>query len=286
MSRGLRLARFSSISLAAALLIAAAAPAAGAEHVVRSCYAMSGIGFAPSPPNRAIFVLVDQTTPFDGGLRRLLEENVRRLVRPGTTFVIASFSAVGPGHYPRVIVSGTLEPPLTDQQRVHGAATPVRTLDRCLARQGPYGVHRAVQGLRHALNVRHSSFRNSEIMKSLQQFAIRVAGSRTRDRIVIVASDMLEHSTATSFYRNQALRQIEWQAELANAARLRLMGDFRGARLFVIGAGLLPPQPGERPPPRDIRAVNALEAFWRAWFHRSRARLIVFGVPSLPEPIR
>jgi hypothetical protein len=284
MSREDRMRRWLGIMTLAAALLAWATPATAAEDVVPSCYRHPRINLTPAPSERAVFVLVDQTTAFDRGLKQSIESNLRRLVRPGTTFTVASFSSVGPGLFPTIVSSGTLEPPLTPYQRLHSSAPVVRMVDRCLARQGPFGAHQAAEAVRGALGASAASFTNSEIMSSLRQLSWRVARSSARDRIVMIASDMLEHSTASSFYRNHTLRPLVVADELRNAARLHLFGDFRGARLWVIGAGLIPPQPGSQAN-RDIHSVNTLQAFWEAWFRQARARLIFFGRPSLVDPI-
>lgn len=285
MSWEVRLRRWlGSMALAVAFL-GWPTPATATEDVVPSCYRHPRINLTPAPSERAVFVLVDQTTAFDRSLKQSIESNLRRLVEPGTTFVVASFSSVGPGRYPTVVASGTLEPPLTPYQRLHTSAPVVRMVEACLARQRPFGVHKATEALRGALSASAASFTNSEIMSSLRQLSWRVARSRARDRIVIIASDMLEHSTASSFYRNQMLKPLVVADELRNAARLSLFGDFRGARLWVIGAGLIPPRPGSEAN-RDIHSVNTLQAFWEGWIRQSRARLIFFGRPSLVDPIQ
>lgn len=266
------------------VLALAAVPADAAQDAVRSCYALAGVDprYAP-PPVRGVFLLVDQTTALDAALAQTISENVQRLIRPGTTFTVASFSAFRDGHFTRILTSGTVEQTVPGPRRGGVPTVRLRRLDSCLRQQGGFAVRHALATFAAAARANAAGFSRSEIMASLKQLSGRVAATPVRDRIVIVASDLLEHSSATSFYRNQGLRVIEPVAEMRHASRHQLIGNFARARVYVVGTGLLPPR--HRGGERDIRALNALEAFWAAWFRRSNAS-VEFGRPDLVTPIR
>lgn len=266
----------------AALLLPATA--ATAENRVPGCYARFPVGLTPAAPAQEIFVLIDQTTALDGPLVATLRENVARLVRPGTAFTIASFSAFERGHHTEVVAEGVVEPPIPADRRSGISVPALRRLDACLRAQGPYAARLALAGLARAQAASAASFAHSEIMAGLKQLSTRVAASSARDRIVIVVSDMLEHSSAASFYARRGLRPIDPAAEIRKVAANRLAANFNGARLWVIGAGILPPQSADAG--RTIQALNALESFWTAYFRHSRARLMAFGRPNLVLPIR
>jgi hypothetical protein len=268
---------------AIAALLLPAASAAQAQNLVPSCYARYPVGLAPAPPVRSLFVLIDQTTRLDAALTQTLRANVARLVRPGTSFTIARFSAFQAGHYAEVVASGTVEPPVPAQRRNSLSVPKLRQLDRCLQGQTLIGVRIALAALATAQHVGAASFAQSELMASLKQLSSPIGGARAHDKIVIIASDMLEHSSATSFYARRGLRTLDPRAELRKAAALRLFGNFGGARAYVIGAGILPPE--SRDAGRTIPALNALEAFWSAWLRQSNARLGGFGKPNLLSPI-
>lgn len=272
---------------AVALILSAwASPgtAEGTQNAVPSCYAATRIGVDPAPPARAIFVLVDQTTALGPALISTVRENMRNLLRPGTSFTIATFSAFQRDHFTTLLAAGALEAPVAPQRRSRLSVPRLRRLDACLRRQAAFGGQLAITSFLRAAAANAASFSRSEILASLKQLSARVAAAPARDRIVIIASDMLEHSSATSFYRNRALKVIDPAAEMRRALGQGLLGDFGGARIFVVGAGLLPPD--QRTAGRDIRALNALEAFWTAWFRRSGARLVAFGHPDLVVPIQ
>lgn len=271
----------------AALLVAALLrplPAAAAENAVPSCFAATGIGTVSEPPTRAVFLFVDQTTALDAPLATTVRGNMQRLLRPGTSFTVATFSAFQRGHYTTILTSGTIELPVPASRRASLPTNRLHRLDACLRQQTGFAARLADSAFAEASRTSAATFSQSEIMASLKQLSGRVAAAPVRDRIVIVASDMLEHSSATSFYRNRGLRAIDAIVELRRAIGQRLTGDFAGARVYVVGAGLMPPQ--QQAAIRDIRALNALESFWAIWFRQSNARLIAFGHPDLVTPIQ
>jgi hypothetical protein len=268
---------------ALALLLLPLLPAAAAENVVPSCYARYPVNIEPAGSAREVYVLVDQTTALDPALTATLRQNVARLIRPGTGFVIASFSAFERGHYTEVIASGRVEPPVPVNRRNSISVPALKKLDACLKAQLGAGIRVALAAVARAQQVSAASFAHSEIMASLKHLSARIAASRARDKVVIVVSDMLEHSSATSFYAHHGLRTIQPLVELRKAVGNRLIANFAGARAYVIGAGILPPE--SRDAGRTITALNALESFWAAYFRQSGARLMAFGKPNLVSPI-
>ena len=272
------------LAAAIGLFLALIPAAASAQRSVPSCYAAAHVQAAPPPPARAVFLFVDQTTALDLNLAATVRQNMARLLRPGTSFTVASFADFAPGHYARILATGTIEQTVPPGIRASVATNALRRLDACLGRQAAFAARLAQSAFAEASAGDAATFSQSEIMASLRHLSSRVAGTRVRDRIVILASDMLEHSSAADFYRNRAMRRIDPGAELARARRQHLTANFGGARVYVVGAGVLPPQPGGNG--RTIPALDALESFWTGWFHASNARLAAFGRPDLAMPVQ
>ena len=258
-------------------------PSAGGGAVA-SCYQAVGIGVPAPAPSRAVFVLVDQTTGLDDRLRGTIQSNAERLLGPGTAFTIATFSAFSRGNYATVLASGTVEAPLTEHQRLNLSSRLVDGLAGCLDQQRAFAAQLLEQKLAEATGAASSSFSNSEIIGSLRQLAKAVKASPAREKIVILVSDLLEHSAATSFYSSRDLRQVDVGEEIRKAEAHNLFADFGGARVAVIGAGLLSPESGAGAV-RDTARLNALRSFWEQWFERSNARLIAYGEPDLVTPL-
>jgi len=97
---------------------------------------------------------------------------------------------------------------------------------------------------------------------------------------------MLENSSVSSFYANQGVRLLNPEKELMRVANDQLFGDFGGARVFVIGAGLLPDETNQtKGAYRSTQTMQVLARFWSEYFHKSNADLSEFGQPALLNPI-
>jgi hypothetical protein len=271
--------------LATALLPAAILALSGLAHAqgtVPSCYAAARLRVTSPAPVRSVFVVIDQTTALDADLRRTVSSNFGRLLQPGTSFTIATFSAFSRGYHTTIAGAGVLEGPVPVGMRRNLPVNRLNALDRCLVRQTQFARRVAGRALAEAMGVPATNFANSEIMMSLAHLSERVHAAPGR-RIVIVASDLMEHSSASSFYRNQNLRLIDPPAELRNARVLGLLGNFGRAAVFVVGTGLQPPEAGNSI--RNVRELNALTRFWTMWFTGSNAGQVTIGRPNIVVPI-
>jgi len=269
-----------------ATLLAAGAMAAAppvTENRVPSCYAISKIGVPPPAVQREVFVLIDQTTMLDPSLKNAVREELGRLVVPGSSFVIGSFSAFAQGQFERVVAAGRLETSVPAGDRDNLSVRALEALDRCLGRQAPYGRRIAAAALDRATAGQSDAFQHSDVISSLRDFAPRVASSTGRRKILIVVSDMIENSSLANFYQNRTLRGIDPGKELRSVAAKGFLANFGGAEVYVIGGGLLS---GDRDSYRDPVRLKALETFWSTYFARSNARLRGFGKPLLASPIR
>src|SRR5471030_960804 len=93
--------------LAAMLAVSSAAVQAGsATNQVPSCYAAGKLNIQPLPPQRAFYIVLDETVVLDDGLKRSLWDQVRQQIVPGTEFTIFRFSAFSQGKYLDIVASG------------------------------------------------------------------------------------------------------------------------------------------------------------------------------------
>ncbi len=249
-----------------------------------SCYQIAKLDVPPPAPKRSIFILIDQTTGLDDRLRQTLISNVQSLLQPGTDFHIYTFSTYSAGHYATADAAGFVEEGVSEDQSSGLSVRGLERLNKCLASEKEVLSKRAADALATATNASASSFANSELMSEMKQLSEPVRASPAADRLVVVVSDLLEHSPVTSFYHNRQLRQLDPPIEIDRAAAVDLFGDFRGARIAVIGAGLLPPTSAPDSV-RDTRALMELHQFWATWFEKSHGTLIEYGEPDLVQPL-
>lgn len=261
---------------------------AGVQNDIPSCYAANDIGIKAPAPEQEVFILIDQTTPLDDNLRNSVRENVGRFMRPGVSFVIASFSAFSQGHYMEVTSAGRLEPQIPENKRGGIGVKVLKTFDTCLKDQATYAVKLAGTALNKALEGSSSSLAKSDVLASIKDLSARVKQSEAKDKVVFIVSDMLENSSVSSFYASKNVRAINPAKELKAAEDAKLIGDFGGARVFVLGAGIVQEDGAKSHAGvyRDPKTIAALKDFWQQLFAKSNGELTAFGTPALMVPVR
>ena len=249
---------------------------------VPSCYVANKL---PEPTaDRAIFVLIDQTTLLNAELRRSVMSNTGNYIKPGTTFSIGAFSAYAQGRYLEIKKTGTLETALPEAARNSVKLKTLDTFDACMVGQWDYGLKTAAGALTAAMAGASGTLAKSDVEASIRALSDVVRASPAKDRVVLIVSDMLENSSISSFYATNNVRRINPVQEFAIAKANGMTGDFGGARVYVLGAGLLPED--KKGTYRDPKTMDALKGFWAAYFKASNAELIGFGQPALLTPVR
>lgn len=267
------------------MLLFSCAAVAGNTDAVPTCY------HEKMPAQKAItdteiFVVIDQTTMFDGGLKQSVADNVRPFLKPGNAFSVTQFSAFTQGHYTDVLVSGKLDPVLTKTTRDDVSKPVLNKFDQCMAAQPRLAGQLLGGAMKSAFGDSSSDIAKSDVYASLKDISGKVRQSAAQHKVVLLASDMLENSSVTSFYAKQAVRQIDPKRELKLVADNQLFGDFGGAKVYVIGAGLLA-EDAKHPKGvyRSTQTMQALSRFWGEFFQKSNAELVEFGQPALLNPI-
>ena len=276
------------VFVAAAMLSNAAQ--AGVANDIPSCYTANKMKVPVPATETEVFILIDQTTPLDAGLQDSVRENVGRLVKAGSAFVVASFSSFGQGRYLEVLSAGTLEGTIDAKSRDDISVKVLRNFDACMAGQADFGRKAAAVALNKALSGTSTEFAKSDVMGSLKELSSRIKQSTARDKIVFLVSDMLENSGISSFYASKNVRAIDPAVELKKAQEAQVVGDFGGARVYVLGAGLVQDNAGGKNTDsgvyRNPKAMAALRQFWDAYFEASHAKLAEFGAPALLSPVK
>lgn len=264
-----------------------AAGLASSPAIAASCYDHPAVAplrtLAPHSEAREVLVIIDQTVGFPGDVRQQVINIVDGLAQPGTLLVLGSFSTYSPQTFARPFSSFLFEAgiPADQVRQVNRRARDA--LGQCLGQMRDRGRRQLRTALDQQFHAARPSIGQSDIMNSIQQFGNHIRAARTRDRIMIIVSDMLENSSVTTFYANRALRRIDPQAELRKAETSRLFAQLGGARVYVIGMGAFSGQQGAAP--RNIDAMQRLERFWAAYLRRSGASLVVIGQPLLLQAV-
>lgn len=279
-------------ALALWLLMLAAIPFAhaGVANDIPSCYVANKMTHPAPTTELELFVMIDQTTMFDRSLQDSIRENVGRLIKASSAYVIADFSSYAQGRYLEVLTAGTLEGPIHAKLRDDISVKVLKNFDACMNGQLGFGRKTAAGALNKALSGSASDIARSDILGSLKELSARIRQSKAKDKILFLASDMLENSTITSFYGNHTVRAINPASEMKKVESEQMLGDFGGVRVFILGAGLMQENVGganlKNGIYRDPKTVNLLRDFWDKYFTASKAKLEQFGAPALLSPVK
>lgn len=236
-----------------------------------------GLGMATD-----VLLLVDRTTQFPPDVRQAIEEQIVALAAPGTRLTIGSFSTYSNDTHAGIDFETFIEPDFPASGRDDAAMGALRKLDTCLSRRRTEEGAAVRAAASAALQAHLPDVQRSDVAASIKQFGQRLGGDGGHRRILILASDMLENSSVTSFYSGGAMRVIDIDHELAKVEQRQLVAQLGGARVYIIGAGLIP---------ADVESLRthdellALEQFWTGYFERSGAQLTQVGKPLLLRPI-
>lgn len=274
-------------TLATFTLCAALFASAPVFAEIPDCYAKIGLSaeIQTPAPQKEVFIFIDQTTLLNASLQNDVRQRVSALIQPGNAFVLGVFSAFSQGRYLEVLAEGALQTGIEKAQRSSIGVKKLKNFDLCLDRQKKYGRKIAAEALAQAFQNTQKDLKNSDVLSSLSALSERVKLSSAPQKVLFLISDMLENSSISSFYAHKNVRNINAQAELKKVDANQLFADFAGARVYVLGAGLITAEKGKPEVYRDPKTMKNLETFWRAYFEQSNAQLKGFGAPSLLVPV-
>lgn len=279
-------------AIVAGLLVSATmvSPAlAGVDNDVPSCYAATHIVPPTTPYDGMVYVLIDQTVLLDQTLQQSVLENAMRLIGPGVRFAVAEFSAFSQGHYLQVLHTGVIEKPLEAERVENTPIAAAKNLAQCLDKQKAFARQLAASSIVESLKSSTSSLDKSDVMLALKTVSSAIEADHAAKKVVFVVTDGLENSSISSFYSHNAVRKIDPKAELAKAKEAQVIGNFGGARVYILGGGMMAPaetgSKAQKNGYRDPDVLRNLSDFWRAYFLESHADLAEFGEPALISPV-
>lgn len=246
----------------------------------KGCYEIYQIETTPKI-DTAFFLLIDETTIFDKKLQEQIISNTLSFAKGSNHIFIGKFSALIDGGYNEPIFEFSLDGELSDDERYTISKAKLAKVDKCLKDQIGF-VKKSIQSNINGAFAK-KPIGKSDILYALDDFSKSVISPLNAERkIVLLASDMLENSTITSFYASNHIRLINPKKELSIVETNQIFGDFGGAKVYVVGAGLIPNSKSYV----DPKKLNSLKIFWRDYFNNSNASLEYFGTPALKKFIQ
>jgi hypothetical protein len=279
----IRYLRYSFVT--AVLSLGAGNVVAGISNDVPSCYAANHIKPVSGGVDHELFIAVDQTTVFDEKLKAQIAATALAAIKPGSAYTLLDFSAFSQGRYTEVVTRGVIESPIPDKLRDDISERALRTFDACMTGQSAFARKSLLTAVTQVQAAATNDLARSDILAALKDISEKVRASAASDRVVFLASDMLENSSVSSFYAHNTVRRIDPAVEIKKADAAGLIGDFGGARVYVLGAGLLAGDAKTKNAYRDPQTLTALKQFWTLYFQQSNAKIQEFGAPALLSPI-
>jgi hypothetical protein len=270
------------------LLCSALSVFAVTHNSIKSCYDIAKIEGKNSTINKELFVFVDQTTSLNDELKQSVVQNSVSNVNYGNAFTVAKFSAFVQGNYTGLVTSAQLDWPLNEETRNDTSKKLLQGYDKCMKVQVGYAKKTLDDSLSKTFGASTNTIVRSDILKSLQELAKNtVKTSTAKQKTVFIVSDMLENSSITSFYHKNGVKKIDPVAELKIVEANKMLADFGGANVYVLGSGLVPVTSNTASDSyRDPKTMNALHEFWKMYFKKSNAKLIEFGQPALLSTVK
>lgn len=267
--------------LFAALLMLPTLAMAAQRNDVPGCYEAAKISEFRSPSSgRMLTVVIDQTTPLTIELQKTAWGHIKRFIKPGDKLRLYSFSAYLEGRYTSLQFSGELENPLKESVIGSVPMMAARKLDGCLKAQPAVMFQRFGKAFADAMGKSSADIPRSEILFSMKAVGEDLQqATGVTDNVILLMSDMLEYSDFASFYTANHIREINPDAEMAKVEKQKLLANFGGARVYVLGAAFIPVE--SKNGYRSGKMIQNLESFWSTYFQKSNAQLKGFGTPEL-----
>ena len=251
-----------------------------------SCYDIYKSSVKPNVAiERAVFVLVDETTIFNEKLQEQIIKNTLSKIAPANYIYIGKFSAFIDNHYNEKMFEFKIDTPLSSDQRYYERKDTLAKIDKCLKDQQGYVAGQIVQSIKKSFLNPNDDIAKSDVLYALQDFGQNVISQvEAKEKIVILASDMLENSTITSFYAKGATRLIQPEIELNKVEKSNLFSNFDNSKIYVIGTGLISSKDNSKTY-RDPKILASLKDFWTKYFVKSNGNLVEMGQPALKNEI-
>ena len=263
------------------LVGAGALSQAASRNDIPGCYDFAKLShYRPADSGRELVIIIDQTVKVPREIKNASWQQILRFTQPGDRVVLYQFSALLQNNFMQRLFDGQLDPLLADKKiRDSLGMESLKSLDQCLGQQKVY-FGKTIGGLMAmSFAEQGDNIAKSEILDSLKRISEDLAQDKAASRTIFLISDMLENSAFDSFYRNNTMRLLSPDKVLQRVKQQNLLTDFRGAKVFIAGAGLIDTEAKNNY--RSGKMLQQLEAFWRGYFTASNAEVISFGAPAL-----
>lgn len=232
---------------------------------------------------KEIFVLIDETTYFNDKIKQSIITSVNGSIEQNTLVSLYRFSQFSKNKYPEVIEKFIIEEAATEYEISNYKRSSIKKLEKCLEKQKEYVFNNLEKKLFSSFREKDKILQKSDLLASLQYISQNaITPSEAKNKIVLIASDMLENSTYTSFYKNGTLRTIDIDKEISIVKDQYLLGNYDQASIYIAGAGIVDVESDNT---RDHKEIRILNQFWNEYFKLSNGKVKEISYAELMQSL-
>ncbi len=247
----------------------------------KTAYEATGRSEYLKKPDAALFVLVDESVGFDKNMIGRSIETVVNWLEPGSYVEISRFSSSVVGRYTETITKGRIDPEPDDDFLDNLKRSELAKFEALHRKQFRLAKQQTYKALYSIIKTSNKSVPHSDIVSSLKYLSDHVRQFDAKRKVVLVISDMLENSSATTFYSKGHIRSIDPVAELKKLRSLDMIGDYGdNVTVYIIGLGYFWTGEGAaKEKYLNPKRVSRIQKFWVSYFKAANAHIGEIGMP-------
>ncbi|MDH5544959.1 MAG: hypothetical protein OEZ43_05165 [Gammaproteobacteria bacterium] len=244
-----------------------------------SCYsAIDYIKPEAIKAKRALYLLVDQTTPLSGEMRQNVTDLLKSWGKPGDVVKVGVFSANMQGRFPKVTFDRRADNPPSEKYLWQLRWQDKKDLLACLEQQQSNFQDEVKNAISEAVEKSNSTIPKTELLFSLKRLSrAMIVKEEAEHPVVFLVSNGMENSTDFSFYRGTVINKLPTLQIISKIRRKGLMGFWRGADVYIYGLGVIE----NRKAYIKGNQLKDLEDFWERYFVEGGGKVKAIGLPEL-----
>ncbi len=257
---------------------------AGAKELPfpNSCYEMIGETKYLKEPKEALFVLIDESTGFDENIVERVVALVMSWLDEGKAIEVFRFSSFSKDRYTEKVLGGLVDPAPTDEFLDNIKRSERLKFDQCHKKQFLLAKKQVRQAMLDIFSGSSPKIGHSDIISNLKTLSGHIKRSNAKSKKVLIASDMFENSSITSFYASGHVKRIDPDQEVAKVEKAGFVGDFYGAEVYVFGLGYFArSELSKKESYLDPERLRLIKAFWANYIKKSNGKVVEIGTPML-----
>lgn len=247
---------------------------------LNGCYDLPGVIAPKIEPQKALYVLIDQTMEITQPMKKTIVDLVSEWGTNGERVLISRFSANIKGNFTELVFDEVGNIPPSEAYLFHLRRKHKKSILACIKERKTQFHDALVNTLTNTLKLADDKLPKTNLIHSLNDFAEQlIADRRIKDKTVLLVSDGLENSDLFSFHKRGNIKSISHQNMLNKVRRKKLIPNWYNAKIYLMGLGYISDEKAYIRP----RLMKPLKRFWTKYFLEGNGviRVNSIGTPML-----